>query len=170
MRACIQCRWNSILSISCKTDPKQLLSISCISYKLIDLVYFISDYFLCWVLGKDIFLASVHKVCKVILCVCGGGWGGHHKFIKYILYANHYMGRCGKLRHQLLPLSLTFPGEPWSEHVFGGVWFEPVHDWAWPERGVFTLRSFGWSQCGVWPAHRSLPWICLCLLWEAWRL
>lgn len=76
MRACIQCRWNSILSISCKTGPKQLLSISCISYKLIDLVYFISDYFLCWVLGKDLFLASVHKVCKVILCVCGGGWGG----------------------------------------------------------------------------------------------
>lgn len=160
MRACIQCRWNSILSISCKTDPKQPLSISCISYKLIDFMYFISDYFLCWVLGY------VKWSCVYVV----EGEGGHHKFIKYILYANHYMGRCGKLRHQLLPLSLTFPGEPWSEHVFGGVWFEPVHDWAWPERGVFTLRSFGWSQRGVWPAHRSLPWICLCLLWEAWRL
>lgn len=40
------------------------------------------------------------------------GEGGHHKFIKYILYANHYKGRCGKLRHQLLPYRWPFQANP----------------------------------------------------------
>lgn len=65
-------------------------------------------------------------------------------------------------------LLLTLPGEPWPQYMFGGVWLEPVHHRAWPEGGVFTLWSSGRGQCGVRPAHRSLPGLCLCLLWETW--
>lgn len=69
---------------------------------------------------------------------------------------------------QFWPLLLTLSGEPWSQHMPGGVWFEPVHRRTWPEGGVFTLWSSGRGQCGVRPAYRALSWLCLHLLWENW--
>lgn len=71
--------------------------------------------------------------------------------------------------HQHWSILLTLPGKPWPKHMFGSVWLEPVHYRARPEGGVFSLWSSGWGQCGVRPTHRSLPWLCLRVLWETWR-
>lgn len=63
-----------------------------------------------------------------------------------------------------------FPGEPWPQHMFGSVWLEPVHHRAWPEGGFLPLRSSSRGERGLRPAHRSLPWLCLCLLRKNWGL